>query len=445
MLVYLFNKLKPVQQQIFKQFLESSERTSVFHCSRRLGKSYLLCVLSVIFALKKSNSQIRYASVTQKSVRKIVHPIFKEIFDSIPHKYRGKWSTLEGAYIFGNGSMIHTSGVSLGHVDSLRGTATDLALIDEAGFVDDLDYLINSVLMPQLLTVEGSRMIMASSSPISPAHEFCEYILKSKVEGTYHSYDISQGGYPAELIAEFCKEAGGENSTTWRREYLNEIIVDDDYAIIPESKNLTVVNEFPHYVKAYHKYDSMDIGIRDLTVILFAHYDFKRAKICVEREYVVNGPQMTTPIVADSVKRIERELWGTAEPYKRISDNNNLLLLQDLGLLHGCHFIPTSKDSLEAMVNEVRIWVNAGRVEVHESCVTLIESIKYGYWNDQRSDFGRSKTLGHFDALASLMYLIRNIDVTTNPITVKLSFDDHVSAEQELSNKTYNNLKFLTR
>ena len=437
---FLVNSLKPVQKKMLGQFLNSKNRTSVFHCSRRLGKTHLLCVLSIIFALKKTNAQIRYASVTQKAVRKMVHPIFKELFNQIPLKYRGRWNGQEGAYLFNNGSFIHCLGVNFGHSDDARGTSADLALIDESAFVDDLKYLVDSILMPQLLTVENSRLIMASSSPLSPAHDFTSYIVKAKSEKSYHSYNIHQGGYSKDIIKEFCKEAGGEDSTVWRREYLNDIIIDDDYAIIPEAKFLKTKIQETDYKKYYHKYESMDLGIRDLTVVLFGYYDFKRATICIEREFVINGPRMTTPILASNIKQIEQELYQNEEIYKRISDNNNLLLLQDLGYLHDCQFIPTSKDSLEAMVNEMRIWIKEGRIEIDESCVTLIESIKYGYWNDNRTDWGRSDSLGHFDALAALMYLIRNIDVTTNPIPLKLGFDQ-VYFEDE--NTSYHELNTI--
>lgn len=423
---FLHSNLKPVQKEIFHKFFHNTKRTTVFHCSRRLGKSYLLCVLSIIYAIKKPSSQIRYASTTQKSVRKIVHPIFKELFLSIPSRFRGKWNSQEGSYIFKNGSQIHVVGVGMGHVDDIRGTSCDLALIDEASFVDDLGYLIDSVLMPQLLTVPGSRLIMASSSPVSPSHKFVDYIQKAKIDDSYHSYTIYDGGYSEDLIAEFCKESGGEHSTAWRREYLNEIIVDEDYAIIPEFESMIVgiQKPDPSIFKYLHKYEAMDIGVkRDLTFVLFGYYDFQRAKLCIQAEYYVNGPRMTTPDLAKAIKDIRKELWNE-KPYKSIADNNNLLLLQDLGLLHDCHFSPTGKDSLEAMVNEMRIWIKNQRIEIDSSCTVLIESIKYGFWNDSRTDWGRSSTLGHFDALAALMYLIRNVDQVTNPIPVVVGPDD---------------------
>ena len=354
---FLYDTLKDVQRDMFDHVYENTQsRKYIIHCARRLGKTYLLVVLSCCVAYSKENSQIRYASQTQKAVKKMVHPIFKEVFKTIKKDLRPRWNSQEGAYIFPNGSMIHVAGVNNGHADDLRGTAADLAVVDEAGFIDDLSYLVDSVLIPQLLTIEGAKLIMASSSPVSPAHEFTEYIHEAKIDDYYSNYTIFDGGYPSELIREFCKEAGGEESTSWRREYLNEIIVDSDYAIIPEASSFAGGVSASENRRYYHNYVAMDIGTKDLTVVLFGYYDFQRAKLCVEAEYSINGPRMTTPIIAEAIKEKELNLWGNWEVYKRIADNNNLLLLQDLGYLHDCHFIPTSKDSLEAMVNEMRIF-----------------------------------------------------------------------------------------
>jgi hypothetical protein len=439
----LVRTLKPVQKEMLKKFIGSKQRTNVFHCSRRLGKTYLLCILSVIYALKKNDSQIRYASVTQKAARKMVHPIFKDLFNQIPLKYRGKWNSQEGAYVFQNGSMIHLAGVNCGHSDDLRGTASDLAVVDEAAFVDELGYLVDSVLMPQLLSVKDSRLIMASSSPISPSHEFVDFIQKTKVENSYYSYTIRDGNYDKNLINEFCKEAGGENSTAWLREYMNQIIVDSDYSIIPEAANMSFgINKNDKY-KYFQKYVSMDIGTKDLTFIIFGYYDFLRAKLCIEREFIINGPQMTTPLIAENVKQIEKELWSNLEnEVRRISDNNNLLLLQDLGYIHDCHFIPTSKDSLEAMVNEMRIWFKDDRIEISEECPLLLDSLKFGFWNESRSAWGKSKTLGHFDGVAAIMYLIRNVDVFTNPIPVRVGPNEILI---EYENESYSALESILR
>ena len=54
----------------------------------------------------------------------------------------------------------------------------------------------------------------------------------------------------------------------------------------------------------------------------------------------------------------------------------------------------------------------------------MIGSLKYGVWNDRRTEWERSTVYGHFDALAALMYLVRNIDQASNPIPKFHSVDE---------------------
>ena len=432
LIVFLHGQLKAVQKQMFSDFYKSEGRKYVIHSARRLGKTYLLVIIACIVALSKSNAQIRYASVTQKAVRKMIHPIFKEVFSKAPLKIRPKWNNLEGAYQFANGSEIHIAGVNNGHSDDLRGTAADLCIVDEAAFVDELSYLVDSVLMPQLLTVENSKLIMASSSPLSPAHQFTSYIHEARDRNSYAAFDIYQGGYPEDTIEEFCKEAGGKESTTWRREYLNEIIVDSQYAIVPEF-NPSIIQEYEptDLDKYFHRYVGMDIGTKDFTAIVSGVYDFQKASVFILDEKVLKGPEVTTSNIASSVTLLESTFPN--ETYRRVADNNNIILLQDLGTLHQKHFIPTNKDSLEAMVNELRLYVQSGRLFVSPKCTHLLGCLEFGVWNNKRTEWGRSSQYGHFDALAALMYLVRNIDQHTNPIPKNHSytFDQFVPQDED--------------
>jgi hypothetical protein len=435
----IHSKLKSVQKDMFLSFLNSTGRKYIIHSSRRLGKTYLLCVLAICTAINKDNAQIRYASTTQKAVRKMIIPIFKEIILSLPTKYKPKWNGQEGAYVFPNGSMIHVCGVNNGNSDSLRGTAADLAIVDEAAFVDQLTYLIESVLMPQLIST-GGKLIMASSSPLSPAHDFATYIAEAQSVGQYSSYTIYDSGYSRDIIAEFCKESGGENSTCWKREYLNALIVDDEMSIIPEWKDEYVQEVIPDELRNYyHQYESMDLGIRDKTVWLSAYYDFKNARLVIEDEFEISGIDTTTRAIADLIKthRIHT-------PYRAISDNNNLLLLLDLSSEFSLHFSPTNKDTLAVMINAVRLLVSDGRITVNPNCKQLIGCLKYGVYQDsKRHDFGRSKAFGHYDALAALIYLVRNLDQNTNPIPSTHGINPEYQHTPHQENPSHNALKNL--
>lgn len=412
----LHEGLKPAQKEMFISFFGGKHRKSVFHCARRLGKTHLLCIIALVTAINKPKAQIRYATFTQKALKKMVMPIFKQLLGNLDKKLKPAYNVQDGMFTFPNGSQIHLAGVNNGHSDDLRGTTSDLALIDEAGFVDELSYLVESVLMPQLLSANG-KLIMASSSPLTPAHEFVDYINEAKLDGSYKSFDIHSGGYAPELLKEFCEEAGGATSTTWRREYLNEVIVDESLAVIPDWKPEYAVNvQHDAFYNFYHRYTAADWGVRDKTAVLWAYYDFRRAKLVVEAEFTCSGTDSTTRNIADKIKATEKTL-GYTKIHRRPADNNELILLQDLATEFNLHFFPTTKDTLSAMVNEARLWVSSGRVEVSKNCPELIACLQYGVYQDEKRDkFGRSKALGHYDALAAFIYLVRNIDQHTNPI-----------------------------
>jgi hypothetical protein len=441
----IYWKLKPNQSKIMDlihDLIRSREhRKFIIHCSRRFGKSFILCLLSVVVCMKVPSANVRYASATQKSVRKMIKPIIKIILKDCPEELKPKWNQSDGCYKFLNGSELHIAGVNNGHEDDLRGTAAHLAIVDEAAFVDNLSYVVESVLMPQLITTDG-LLLMASSSPLSPAHEFAEYIHKAESEGNYASFDIYDADYPEKIIEEFMKEAGGAESTTWKREYLNELIVDEEFQIIPEFDPASHVVDVPRdeYFKYYRPYDSMDTGFKDNTAILFSYYDFKYARLIVEDEFIINGKDVTSERIATEVKSKEKSL-----EYKeahRIADNNDPIFLNDLQYSQDITFFPTNKDSLHAMVNELRMWIKSGRLLIHPRCKNLIGCLEYGVWNKSKKEFDRSKTYGHYDALAALIYLVRNIDVQTNPIPIthNTTFDHHVPEEEEQGTEVWRKL-----
>lgn len=416
-------KLKPCQIKMHEAIEKSKSLKYTIKCSRRVGKSYYLVARGTMRCLQKPNTMVRYAAPTNKSLKTIIQPIMRKILLECPQALQPRYLVGDGAYVFQNGSIMYMSGVNAGHAENLRGNACDEFIIDEAGTIDDLEYLLKDIAMPQLLDVDGNvvdgrRLIVSGTPARTPAHEFTSVSRQAQLDGSYSHFTIYAGGYPDDIIEIFKKEAGGEDSSTWKREYLAMDVVDENIALVPEWKDQYVqepsVDEFYPF---YHKYVSLDIGVRDLTVGLLAHYDFQKAVLYIHKEVVLSGPEMTTQKLAHQISEAEKTVFGEAPPHKRVSDVD-LLLLNDLRALHGLYFSPTDKGRLEEMVNEVRIWVNAGRVIVSPQCHQLVGCLAYGVWNEKRTDFDRVPEYGHFDALASLMYMIRNIDQRINPIPV---------------------------
>lgn len=413
------------------------------NCSRRFGKTTILCIIALETCLIKPFQQVRYAAPTNKSLVKSILPIMRMLLTDCPEQFKPKFSKQDGVFVFPNGSELHLAGTDNGHYESLRGTASHLNIMDECGFMDECQYILTSVLMPQTLTT-GGVTILSSTPPRTPAHDF--YLIAKECEelGYYSKFTIYDNkSLTTDLIEKYAKEAGGFDSSTFLREYLCQFCTDENTVIIPEfdKKYIISIPEFekmkqnnPYYVY-FHKYTSMDLGVKDFTALLYGYYDFNEAVLYIEDEKHLNGPKLTTEILANDIREAEQRLWNidytkqsnvnnhtsyNSTSYntivRRISDNNNLMLIQDLSLLHNLSFSPTNKDTLEAMVNEVRIMMNSGKIKINEKCTQLIGCLQNGVWDIKGKMFARSQKYGHYDHLAALIYLVRNLDKYTNPI-----------------------------
>lgn len=416
--------LRPDQFDLLDQVLKKEFRRFVFHCSRRYGKTYILLSICEILARQKDPVLIRYAAQTQKAVNKMIKPNFRIIEQTCPDDLKIRWIKSEGLAVFKNGSEFHIGGADTeDHIDNLRGTGADIYIVDEASFITKLDYLVNDVLHPQTLTTNGIGII-SSSSPISPAHPFTSYINKAKKVGAYFKKTIYDNkSLSDKTIEEFKVEAETEGKGTWEREYLCELIIDENKAIVPEfykNKSNIVKKEIerPRYFDAY---ESADLGVVHNTHVLFAYWDFLRAKLVIDDELVFN--RKTTKFLADGIKQKETEL-GFHQVYKRLSDTDQQVII-DLNEEHGLNFIGTLKDNLLAQINSVRLAFNRGEIEINERCRILIRDLEGGIWNKNKTKFEEIDDGSHCDGIAALIYLYRNLDKSKNPYPVVLETDWH--------------------
>lgn len=408
-------KLKPNQLLIYNKLRGIEGRKALLHCSRRFGKSFLLLLIAVEEALRRAGTQVSFICPTQRNLKTYIKPIFDSLLKDCPDTLRPKYKVLDGCYQFPNGSAIYLFGVEGGNMENLRGQSAGLAIVDEAGFVTQLSYIVDSILMPQLLTTNG-RMILSSSSPISPAHEFVKYINDAQINGYYFKFTIDEAGYDPKVVDEFAKEVGGRQSPSFRREFMCEIVRDGERSLCPEWDDKYIIAEAPRdeLFAFYHKVFSLDSGVRDATVGLFGYYDFKKAKLIIESEFALSGIEVRTDHIAEQIQKIEAELGYT--DVSRYADNENLILIQDLTMFHNTPVLSTSKDSLEAMVNMVRLWVKDERILVKDTCKLLLQTLRNGEWNTNKTEFARTAELFHMDAFAALMYMVRMCNTAINPI-----------------------------
>ena len=314
--------------------------------------------------MQKPNAIVKFIAPSQKHVKMIIRPLMKEILKDCPKEIRPEFKSVDNTFRFKNGAEIQLAGTDGGHADSLRGGNCDVAIVDEAGFCDDLKYIIRSILIPTTTTTKG-KIILSSTPPKSPDHDFEFYRKEAKFRGNYIKKTIYDGlgsRITQEMIDDIISELGGEDGSDFRREYLCETIVDEESAVVPEFNDLvqqTCIKEWPRppYMDFYV---GGDIGFKDLTVFLLGYYDFKEAKLIIEDEVVMSGRKMTTAYLANELKAKEQIVFENKitkdfqPPYLRVCDNN-LIVINDLQNLHSMTFLPTAKDDAAAALNNMRI------------------------------------------------------------------------------------------
>ncbi len=400
---------------------------------RRRGKTYFLCALAIEFAISKPNQTVHYAAPTAKAVKKMVRPSFRKILKDCPEDMRPKYNALDGEFVFPNGSVIIVAGCDNENYENLRGTETHLFILDEAGSIDKLEEVVDSIAMP--MTLETNASIVAASTPSkSGDHYSAELAAECQELGTFfHQVIWDNPRLSIEQIERYIRKAAGrrdmekfKKGSAFRREFMAEQVSDSDDAVIPEwyemGRELTQSLSRPTH---FDSYTTQDIGFRDGWGVLFGYYDFRRAAVVIVDELLFFGKAKS--FVSEAIMAKELELWGDGHRvYRRISDND-LVTIADQAIDHQLYFEAVKKsDDKENMVNQVREWVSAKKVYIDPKCVILLRQLRNTVWNNERDSYVRTKE-GHGDLLDCLVYKVRSIDRQHNPFPADASLrnDEH--------------------
>jgi hypothetical protein len=407
--------LHKMQLDAFARFRASSSRRFVLLWCRRGGKSYGGIAHAMAECIARPGIDYKFAAPTQDMARNIVYPHAQDILSTCPSDLQPKVNRASMTWTFANGSVLKLAGCDGLNADRLRGTSLDEAFVDEAGFVSDLRGVVEDVLMPQTITTNG-RIILASTPPVSPAHPFAaRYVADATVSGAIVRRTIYEMPHiPREKADEYIGEAGGPDSTTARREYLAEIVIDESLAIVPEFHKVRAdIVRAAEPVQFRDWYVVGDFGFHDLTVVLFAWFDFERARIVIEDEIAMQGASGLD--VGAAVAAKEREL-GVTKP-SRYADAPLQLLADIASTTHGMGlpFAQPPKDDADAALNALRMSLQRKEIEINPRCVVLIQHLAEGVWNDSRSSYSRAEGCGHWDAIDAIKYLVRVVNRRRNP------------------------------
>lgn len=424
--------MTPSQYEVYQRFLVWQKRRDggreyLMDISRRWGKSTVGCVWLISLAIQRPRARLIYVGPELKQIKRFVLPLMGNILSDCPPEMQPHFRRTDMIYEFPNSSRIELIGLDK-NPDGARGNAIDGCFCDEAAFFRNLEYLLWSVLKPQMLGRPWARVMCASTPPVSPAHIWSEQMIPTAIKRGAHDIRTLEDAdqYSTVEIEEMIAELGGREDSRCQREYFCRHVADANMAIVPEFRQVerAIVKEVapPEHRDCY---TAMDPGWADLTACLFGYWHFERAQLVVEDELAES--RMNSGRLAALLKLKESQLWGNlkrnssngtqkSQPYRRYSDRDHRLL-SDLSREHDLVFIRTLKDNPEQAVNALRVAVSSERIMIHPRCEKLIKHLRNGVWkNEQRAQFAwQGGEFGHFDCVAALIYMWRNINRNRNP------------------------------
>ena len=417
--------LHHVQFEMYQRFhAMPASSEAVWDCARRLGKTYLLIVLAVEACLRKPGAQVKFAAQTAKDVRNTIKPLLGEILSTCPKELRPRSQWHLGELAFPNGSTITIAGCDNGHYDHLRGQRADLWIVDEAGFIAEMEVVVGSILSPQTWTT-GGRGIIASTPPDTIGHPFQRRYLAAKAIGaaahfTFADNPMLSAERKAEIVlAEARKRRISveefQKSTVYLREFCAEFVTEESRAVFPvftEALARRLVRTQEATPLFADRYTVVDLGgTRDPTGIQVAYWDFPRSKYVIRADRILQRP--TTEQIANACREMETQAFGagsrTDGEHFRIADDPFGIVSRDLAMKHGLSFAPPEKDNKQAAAMDVCDGMLREELEFHPDAANSVAHCQAAIWNKRHSEFERVDGFGHFELADTTLYGHRNM------------------------------------
>ena len=166
------------------------KRKVAVNCSRRFTKTSTSLVTAFEFCIKNSGVNVIFVAPVRGELKTIIKNIvFSHILKHVSKDIQPEHVESRHEFLFSNGSTLRMYGANGGNADTIRGSAADLIIVDEAAQIDDLEYVLKSILFPCTLTTRGLTICLSTPGlmPDNYFHEFCD---DCKLDLTYFERTI---------------------------------------------------------------------------------------------------------------------------------------------------------------------------------------------------------------------------------------------------------------
>ena len=423
--------------------------STVWNVGRQRGKTFAAVFIALETCLSIPGAVVRYCAKTKDSAVSIVTPAWDALVASMPRELRPEKGRNEYEWRFpSTGATFVLFGTDAQSFAKGRGPRTDLQLLDECGFYQDL-VPVESALLPSLQTT-GGRALYLSTPSESTGHPYTDRIRAAQASGRYvHDTFWSNPRVNHEAVIEAERTRLGMTReqflacTYFRREYLAEIVTDESRAAMPAwNAELAAVVvgdwERPQFFDAYQAHDPGITG--DPHASLFSWHDSARNELVIEDELELRSASTTIASWVEIIKAKETQLYGVKswdgtslaardwanefgglpeylqraisdkaprQPYLRVGDNAQGVC-REMSMTHGLALFPTDKAAKAMHADQTNTLLATKRIRIHRRCERLIAQLYTTVWNKARTEWERTDK-DHGDLLDCLVYTSRNV------------------------------------
>jgi hypothetical protein len=392
----------------------------VAHCTRGYGKTKSVMVYCLEeFLRDPARGAFPFVTADKSKAAGMLKPLVRWLAADAPDNLRPEWSHMDGGFRIGDREFLKVYGSDREQYDALRGTTiARKVVIDEAGFCDNLKEIMVDVISPACRKGGGSIVIL-STSPYSTDHYFWTRVDMAQKAGTYARYTLDDNTlWTRELKEKALAEVGGPGSITAQREYYCKRMQEKRRGVIPEMTEDVLDRVLRPWDRPthYRLYAALDPGTVDGTGYVLGYWDFEAAKLIIDGCWSTLE-QNTTADIHQAIVELETQRHPEHEVHERYSDTARQMII-DLSKLHGLKIRATKKDNLEMQVNAVRMLIDADQLVITPEAAQVARELLVANWDKNGTTWQRSDAYGHFNLLAAVIYLVRNVDRRHNPFPV---------------------------
>lgn len=317
-----------------KEVFENDQDKFIMNMSgRRSGKSELNQRLIIKAALKNKDAVCLYLNRNFDNAISQGYDTMVKILDELQIPYTG--SRGNGIITFSNGTEVYYRGASnTVDIDKFRGISRlAIAVIDEAGHLKGLRYLVNEVIQPATIDIKGT-IILTGTPPRSK--NYCWQLWHNN-QASIKRYNWNFMSNPfipdRDNVIKTVAELNGvpEDSAFIRREYLGDMdALDDDARVI----SLYTEESLPANIQTFDRaYIGVDYGYEDNAAIIAMVTKGKKAW-CVQ-EFV--GNKLSVTELCSKIREIYDNLRSRFDlrfAIQVITDNNEKAITKELRVVY---------------------------------------------------------------------------------------------------------------